>query len=116
MLQDPSLRSGFRLRAPAALTPARRLKFESLRARQLLPDPSLRSGFRLRAPASLTPARRLKFDSLRAHHSTYRRLRTKFLSFVPFVSTGSNQTTHMEALIEERHRLSLGTLVCRFLP
>jgi len=22
----------------------------------------------------------------------------------------------MEALIEERHRLSLGTLVCRFLP
>jgi hypothetical protein len=29
---NPSLRSGFRLRAPAALMPAKRLKFESLRA------------------------------------------------------------------------------------
>ncbi len=48
--------------------------------------------------------------------STERRSRTKFLSFVPFVSTGSNQTAHMEALIEERHRLSLCTLVSRFLP
>jgi hypothetical protein len=28
--------SGFRLRAPASLTPARRLKFKSLRARQFL--------------------------------------------------------------------------------
>ena len=71
---DPSLRSGFRLRAPASLTPAKRLKFDSLRAHHLFstlrycPDPSLRSGFRLRAPASLTPAKRLKFDSLRAHH------------------------------------------------
>jgi len=35
---------------------------------------------------------------------------------VPFVSTGSNQTAHMEALIEERHCLSLCTLVCWFLP
>jgi hypothetical protein len=48
--------------------------------------------------------------------STERRSRTKFLSFVPFVSTGSNQTAHMEALIEERHRLSVCALVCRFLP
>src|SRR5271154_690059 len=31
---DPSTGSGFRLRAPAPLTPARRLKFESLRAHQ----------------------------------------------------------------------------------
>src|SRR5262249_35476389 len=55
--RDPSLRSGFRLRAPASLTPAKRLKR----------DPSLRSGFRLRAPASLTPAKRLKRDpSLRS--------------------------------------------------
>jgi hypothetical protein len=45
-----------------------------------------------------------------------RRSRTKFLLFVPFVSTGSNPAAHMEALIEERHRLSLCTLVCRFLP
>jgi hypothetical protein len=43
------------------------------------------------------------------------RSRTKFCSFMPFISTGSNQTTHMEALIEECHRLSLGTVVCRFL-
>src|SRR5260370_34658553 len=33
---DPSLRSGFRLRAPASLTPAKRLKFDSLRAHQLI--------------------------------------------------------------------------------
>src|SRR5260370_39266696 len=32
----PSRRSGFRLRAPAALTPAKRLKFESLTAHQFL--------------------------------------------------------------------------------
>ena len=30
----PRLRSGFRLRAPASLTPANRLKFKSLRVRQ----------------------------------------------------------------------------------
>src|ERR1035441_4879369 len=33
--QGPSLREGFRLRAPALLTPARRLKFESLLRRQV---------------------------------------------------------------------------------
>src|SRR6185312_8814742 len=38
---DPSLRSGFRLQAPASLTPAKRLKFKSAR-----PDHSLNSGFR----------------------------------------------------------------------
>src|SRR5205814_6390311 len=32
---DPSLRSGFRLRAPAPLTPANRLKFESNRRHQI---------------------------------------------------------------------------------
>ncbi len=62
------LRSGFRLRAPAPLTPAKRLKFESLRAHHTLPILRLHSGFRLWAPASLTPAKRLKFESLRAHH------------------------------------------------
>jgi hypothetical protein len=70
---DPSLRSGFRLRAPAALTPAKRLKFAALRMttggdrRDCInkADPSLRSGFRLRAPAALTPAKRLNFAALR---------------------------------------------------
>jgi hypothetical protein len=46
---------------------------------------------------------------------TGRRSRTKFLSFVPLVSIGLNQTAHMETLIEERHRLLLCTLVRRFL-
>jgi len=45
---DPSTSSGFRLRAPAPLTPAKRLKFESLRAHHTFPDPSTSSGFRLR--------------------------------------------------------------------
>src|SRR5271165_1551817 len=36
-LRDPSRRSGFRLRAPAALTPAKRLKFESPPLRQFYP-------------------------------------------------------------------------------
>ncbi len=68
LTRDPSLRSGFRLRAPASLTPANRLKFDSDPRLQFLQlrltrDPSLCSGFRLRAPASLTPANRLKFDS-----------------------------------------------------
>src|SRR6266436_1448388 len=66
--RDPSLCSGFRLRAPASLTHANRLKFDSDPRLQFLQlrltrDPSLCSGFRLRAPASLTPANRLKFDS-----------------------------------------------------
>src|SRR5882762_61381 len=66
--RDPSLCSGFRLRAPASLTPANRLKFDSDPRLQFLQlrltrDPSLCSGFRLPAPASLTPANRLKFDS-----------------------------------------------------
>jgi len=33
---------------------------------------------------------------------------------VPLVSTGLNHTAHMEAFIEQRHRLSLCMLVCRF--
>jgi len=33
-----------------------------------------------------------------------------------FVSTGSNHTAHMEALIEQHHGLSSCTLVRRFLP
>jgi hypothetical protein len=33
-----------------------------------------------------------------------------------FVPTGSNHTAHMEALIEQRHGLSLRTLVRFFLP
>src|SRR5882762_4899664 len=48
--------------------------------------------------------------SERITYPTERRSRAKFLSFVPFVSTGSNETAHIEALIEERHRLSLCTL------
>src|SRR5258708_34065183 len=62
--------SGFRLRAPARLsplTPAKRLKFESLRAHHFFR--LLRSGFRLRAPPSLMPAIRLKFESLRARQA-----------------------------------------------
>ncbi len=81
--------SGFRLRAPAPLTPAKRLKFDpasrhhhcmeqplagrshSLHFFQTEPDPSpatAGSGFRLRAPAPLTPAKRLKFDPASRHH------------------------------------------------
>ena len=41
---------------------------------------------------------------------------TKVLSLMQFVSTGSNHTTHMKAVIEQRHGLSLRTLVGFFLP
>jgi len=46
--RDPSLRSGFRQQARAALTPARRLKFEPLRPAILSTDPRTR----LRASSS----------------------------------------------------------------
>jgi hypothetical protein len=45
---DTSLRSAFRLRAPAPLTPARRLKFESLRARHFSSLPLCRANSLLR--------------------------------------------------------------------
>src|SRR5215469_15983368 len=70
------LRSGFRLRAPASLTPAKRLNLKSaafkrgVGVRVPLSAPTeihgilrLRSGFRLRAPASLTPTKRLNLKS-----------------------------------------------------
>ncbi len=38
--QIPRLRSGFRLLAPASLTPAKRLKFKSLRVRHSIPLPA----------------------------------------------------------------------------
>src|SRR5450759_842150 len=41
---------------------------------------------------------------------------TKVLSFMQFVSTGSNHTAHMKTLLEQRHGLSLCTLVRLFLP
>src|SRR5437667_8299803 len=75
----PSLRSGFRLRAPAPLTPANRLKFESNRRHQYFlrgcgaGDPSLRSGFR---HAAQTPRKRLKFESNRGHQIFPKRVLT----------------------------------------
>ena len=48
----PSLRSGFRLRAPASLTPAKRLKFESLPLRQSSARPLATLGI---SPAARTP-------------------------------------------------------------
>jgi hypothetical protein len=76
-------RSGFRQRAPASLTPAKRLNFrggsfqplthlsasDELFNCEVLRKP--RSGFRQRAPASLTPANRLKLAAVskeRLHH------------------------------------------------
>src|ERR1019366_5937310 len=73
LVRDPSLRSGFRQRAPASLTPAKRLNLTFQRALKMglgqirgRKDPSLRSGFRQRAPASLTPAKRLNLTFQRA--------------------------------------------------
>jgi ribosomal protein L34 len=75
-------RSGFRLRAPASLTPAKRLKFKSRRPDHLAVDIQQgeiprkeRSGFRLRASASLTPAKRLKFKSRRPDQFSETKLR-----------------------------------------
>src|SRR5271165_1663586 len=69
-MRDPSLRSGFRLQAPASLTPAKRLDINNGHQEKSwwpfpfeMRDPSLRSGFRLQAPASLTPAKRLNINN-----------------------------------------------------
>src|SRR5271167_616390 len=64
---DPSLCSGFRLRAPASLTPAKRLKFKSLRVHQasLPPDPSLPARSTAKAPPATEESRSLRCASLR---------------------------------------------------
>ncbi len=39
----------------------------------------------------------------------------RFLAFVQFVSVGSNHTAHVEALIQQRHGLSLRTFIRRII-
>jgi hypothetical protein len=88
--RGPSLHSGFRLRALAVLTPAKRLKFDSYPLRHSFGrGPSLRSGFCLRALAALTPAKRLKFDSYPLRGSLRRLARCPL-----YVSKGGDGACH----------------------
>ena len=60
-----------------------------------------------------------EFDSLRAHQLSKTCSRVRYhsaqtLSLMPFISTGSNSSAHVEALIEQLHGLSARTLVRPF--